>query len=113
MLRHADMVFSSLLVISKRPLKNANYLSAVAAFLYNFSIACVEKKLEKEEIIDNFAVVLQKRLEADETFDNRTLLLQAGANVLYKCHKEKKQKYEFLLKYLQGDDVSADIKLFY
>jgi hypothetical protein len=66
MLRHADMVFSSLLVISKRTnLKNANYLAAVAAFLYNFSIACVEKKLEKEEIIDTFAVVLQKRLEID------------------------------------------------
>jgi len=114
MLRHADMVFSSLLVISKREnLQNANFLAAVAAFLYNFSIACVEKKLEKDENIDTFALVLQKRLDIDKNFDNRTLLLQAGANILYKYHKEKKQMYEFLLKHLQADDVSADIKIFY
>ena len=48
MLRHADIVFTSLINISKRTnLKNASYLSAIASFIYNFSIACVEKKLEK------------------------------------------------------------------
>ena len=46
MLRYADITFSSMLNLSKRDnLKNANFLAAVAAFLYNFSIACYEKKL--------------------------------------------------------------------
>ena len=69
MLRHADIVFNSMLSISKRGnLKNANFLATMASFLYNFSIACVEKKLEKEEIIDTFAILLEKRLSLDETF---------------------------------------------
>ena len=91
MLRHADIVFSSMLSISKRTnLTNSNYLASTASFLYNFSIACVEKKLEKEEILDTFAKVIERRLELDESPDNRSLLLQAGANVLFKYHETKK-----------------------
>lgn len=45
MLRHADIVFGSMLNISKRNLTNSNFLASTASFLYNFSIACIEKKL--------------------------------------------------------------------
>jgi len=49
MLIHSEMVLVALLQLSKRSsLKSANYLSAIAAFLYNFSIACIEKHVEKE-----------------------------------------------------------------
>ena len=49
MLMHAEMVLLALLQLSKRSnLKSPNYCGAFAAFLYNFSIACVEKKVEKE-----------------------------------------------------------------
>ncbi len=42
MLSHADIVFGSLSQISKRTnLQNANYLAAFAAFIYNFSVACI------------------------------------------------------------------------
>lgn len=113
-LKNADIIFQSLIEINKRSeLKSANYLSAYASFLYNFSIAVVEKTVEKEEIINVFADILKRRLELDETEDNRALLLQAGANILFKYHKEHKSKYEFLLKFLQKDDVSSDIKTFY
>lgn len=42
MLKNADIIFQSLIEINKRSeLKSANYLSAYASFLYNFSIAVV------------------------------------------------------------------------
>lgn len=57
--------------------------------------------------------VIHRRLDLDSNEDNRSLLLQAGANVLYKHHKTAKDKYKFLLNYLQNDEVSNDIKIFY
>jgi len=39
--------------------------------------------------------------------------LQAAANILYKYRAAVGEKYRFLLKHLQADDVSSDIKMFY
>lgn len=42
MIKNAEIIFLSLAEISKRgDLKSANYMSAYAAFLYNFSIAFI------------------------------------------------------------------------
>jgi hypothetical protein len=38
-------------------------MAAYAAFLYNFSIAFIEKNFEKEEILNTFGEILRKRLE--------------------------------------------------
>lgn len=114
MIKHADIVLTSLIHITKRSnFRNSGYLSAFASFLYNFSIACIEKNLEKEEILETFGELLHRRLDLDDDQENRTLLLQAGANILYKYHRTMKEKYKFLAGYLSNDDVSADIKIFY
>lgn len=54
--------------------------------MYNFSIALIEKNIEKKELLSNFGDILRRRLELDSNGDNRSLLLQAGANILYKYH---------------------------
>lgn len=62
-MKNADIIFQSLIEINKRSeLKSANYLSAYASFLYNFSIAVVEKTVEKEENILVFADILKRRM---------------------------------------------------
>jgi hypothetical protein len=46
MLKNADIVFQSLIEINKRSeLKSPNYLAAYASFMYNFSIAFIEKNV--------------------------------------------------------------------
>jgi hypothetical protein len=59
-----------------------------------------------------FGDVLRMRLDADSGED-RGILLQAGANILYKYRTAVGERYYFLLNYLQADDVSSDIKMFY
>jgi len=59
-----------------------------------------------------FGDVLRMRLDVDSG-DDRGILLQAGANILYKYRTVVGEKYHFLDSYLQGDDVSSDIKMFY
>ena len=114
MLKHAGIVFGSLTSISRRnELQNTNFLGAFASLLYNFSIACYEKSIDKEELLVDLGDLIRRRLELDSDPDNRSLLLQAGANILYKYHKVVGEKYSFLKSYLQQDEVSADIKVFY
>jgi hypothetical protein len=114
MIKNAEIIFQSLMEINKRSdLRSANFMAAYAAFLYNFSIAFVEKNLEKEDNLNIFAEILRKRLELEDKEDNRSLLLQAGGNILFKYHKQVGSKYSFLIKFLQNDDVSSDIKIFF
>jgi len=88
MLKHADIVFQALNVISKRAeLKSGHYLSAFASLLFNFSVTFIEKYVENEEVLNEFADLLKIRLDLDKDTDNRTLLLQSGANILSKYHK--------------------------
>lgn len=88
MLKNADILFQSLQEINKRKdLASNNYLSAYAIFIYNYSIALIEKTLEKENVLTSFAEILRQRLELDQNVENRSLLLQAGANILFKYHK--------------------------
>lgn len=45
-LKHADIIFSSVLNFSqKKELQNKNLLAAIAGFIYNLSISFVEKKV--------------------------------------------------------------------
>jgi hypothetical protein len=56
MLKNSEVLFISLRFISKRTeLQSPNYLAAYASFLYNYSIAFVEKNLEKEDILQEFS----------------------------------------------------------
>jgi UDP-glucose 6-dehydrogenase len=46
MLKHSDIVFMAINTVSKNSgLVNKNYLYAMAVFLYNFSVAILEKNL--------------------------------------------------------------------
>jgi hypothetical protein len=45
-LKHADIIFSSVLNFSqKKELQNKNLLAAISGFIYNLSISFVEKKV--------------------------------------------------------------------
>ncbi len=44
----------------------------------------------------------------DENEQNRTLILQAAANILFK-YKDSKNEFQFLRKYLLGNEVSKDL----
>jgi hypothetical protein len=59
-----------------------------------------------------FGDLLRMRLDGDDG-ENRGILLQSGANILYKYRAEVGERYQFLIDYLQGDEVSSDIKMFY
>ena len=68
---------------------NKNLLGAVAGFLFNYSVALFEKKVENEEIVSYFGKILNIRIEMDPNEENKRLLLQAGANVVFKYQKLK------------------------
>ena len=59
-------------------------LGTIAGFIFNFSIAIYEKKLDNEKLIADFAEFIKIRLEMDENEENRTLILQAVANTIFK-----------------------------
>lgn len=109
MIQHVGIVFSSVFNFSKRKeLKNKNLLGAIAGFLYNYSISFYEKKLENEKVIGDFAEIIKVRIEMDENEENRGLILQAAANILYK-YRDSKGAFQFLRKYLFGNEVSKDL----
>ena len=61
--KHADIIFSSVEVFSKRKeLKNKGLLSAIAGFLFNFSVSIYEKNIENENIILTFGRILRMRI---------------------------------------------------
>lgn len=45
MIKNSEIIFISLKSISNKPLTSANFLATFSAFLYNYSIALVEKKI--------------------------------------------------------------------
>lgn len=57
MLKNSQIIFISLKAISssKTHLTSANFLATFSAFLYNYSIALIEKKLEREDLLSDFA----------------------------------------------------------
>ena len=66
MLKYYELVFGSIRSITKTSpgLSNKNFLYAISAFLYNYSIAIIEKNLEKEEdTIKMYAETVKMRLE--------------------------------------------------
>ena len=50
-------------------------LGTIAGFIFNFSIAIYEKKLDNEKLIADFAEFIKIRLEMDENEENRVLIL--------------------------------------
>jgi len=65
MLKYYEFVLNSIRSISKSSpgLSSKNFLYAMSAFLYDYSVAIIEKNLEKEEeLITCYAEVLQLRL---------------------------------------------------
>ena len=55
-IKHYGLVFSSMFNFSqKKELKNKNLLGTIAGFIFNFSVAIYEKKVESEQVIGDFA----------------------------------------------------------
>lgn len=100
--KHADIVFSSLENFSKRgELQNKNLLAAVAGFLFNFSVSLFEKNVDSPDIIPRFARIVERRLEIDQAEENKGLILQSAANVIFKYQKYS-EEFAFLRKHLFG-----------
>lgn len=111
MLKHYDIVLSSIRSISKTSpgLSNKNYLYAMSAFMYNYSVGIIEKNLQKEnELISAFAETLRMRVEIEKDEENITLFLQAASNILSKHYEKHRSDFGWVKKYI-GQSTNKDL----
>jgi hypothetical protein len=87
----------------------------MSAFMYNYSIAMIEKNLEKEEeTIRMFAETVKVRLEIEQEADNATLLFQGISNILFKHHDKFAGEFQWAGKFLEkcsNKDLIMDVKM--
>ena len=91
MLKYYEQVLGAIRSITKSSpgLSSANFTYAMSAFLYNYSIAMIEKNLEMEEdTVKLFAETVRMRLEIEREEENATLLFQSVSNILFKHHEK-------------------------